>query len=167
VFVLYVDLSGFTAYTERRGEKAAAELASAFCAKAMHLGRRRGLRPIKTVGDAVIFTARDAETAAEGALALAEAFDGSSFPLNVHIGIASGEVVERDGDVFGFPVNMAAHLSSSARPGEILVSAAVAELLPSGAFVTSDAGTRDLKGASRAVRLFNLLRLNALREVPL
>lgn len=165
--VLYVDLSGFSAYTERHGERAAAELAAAFCSRAMQVGRRHRLRPVKTVGDAVIFVTPDPSLAAAGALALCEAFDGKSSPFSVHIGIARGEVIEQDGDVFGFPVNLAAHLSSVARPGQILVDSAVAELLPDDRFETAAAGSRRMKGLSKAVRFFDLLRLSSLQEVPL
>jgi adenylate cyclase len=167
MYVLFVDLSGFSAYTERHGEQAAAELAASFCSRAMQVGRRAGLRPVKTVGDAVILVTEDAEVAGKGALALASAFDGKRSPLNVHIGIAAGRVVEQDGDVFGFPVNLAAHLSSAARPGQILVDAGVAERLPLDAFETVAAGSRHVKGLSKAVRLFDLLRMRAWREASL
>jgi adenylate cyclase len=156
--VLFVDLAGFTAYTERYGERAAAELASSFALKAMQVGRRAGLKPVKTVGDAVIFLASEAERAGRGALALLEAFDGSRQPFSVHIGLASGEVIERDGDVFGFPVNMAAHLSAAARPGQILVDNAIAQVLSRTLFDVVDAGSRTMKGLSKAVRLFYLHR---------
>jgi adenylate cyclase len=158
MLVLFVDLTGFTAYTERHGERAAAELASTFAMKAMQVGRRAGLRPVKTVGDAVIFVASEAERAAVGALALLEAFDGTRSPLSVHIGLAAGEVIERDDDVFGFPVNLAAHLSSLARPGQILIDKAVAEELPRKVFDVLDAGSRTMKGLSKKVRLFDLLK---------
>jgi adenylate cyclase len=113
---------------------------------------------VKTVGDAVIFVSSEAERAARGALALLDAFDGKRSPLSVHIGLASGEVIERDDDVFGFPVNMAAHLSSVARPGQVLIDNAVAQELRGKLFDIVDAGTRRMKGLTKAVRLFNLLR---------
>ncbi|MGH2755394.1 MAG: adenylate/guanylate cyclase domain-containing protein [Actinomycetota bacterium] len=166
MYVLFVDLSGFTAYTERHGERAAAELASSFALRAMQAGRRVGLRPVKTVGDAVIFVTRDAEIAGRGALALLDTFDGARGGLRVHIGLAGGEVIERDGDVFGFPVNLASHLSSAAKPGQILVDGAVADHLPQRLFEVADAGTRPMKGLSRAVRLFRLLRMVRIGEVP-
>jgi class 3 adenylate cyclase len=166
MYVLFVDLSGFTAYTERHGERAAAELAASFCSRAMQVGRRSGLRPVKTVGDAVIFVSPSPTTAATGALALAGEFDGRRRPLTVHIGVAAGEVIEQDDDVFGFPVNLAAHLSSVAKPGQILVDATVAEELPGDRFETVAAGTRRVKGLSKAVRLFDLMKMSVLREAP-
>lgn len=122
MYVLFVDLAGFTRFSELRGDSAAAELACAFCMKAMQIGRRKGLRPVKTVGDAVIFVAADVQTANNGAKALLDEFDGVKHPLPVHIGIARGPVVERDGDIFGVAVNLAAHLSRQARAGEIAYS---------------------------------------------
>jgi adenylate cyclase len=164
--VLFVDLAGFSAYTERHGERAAAELASSFALKAMQVGRRAGLRPVKTVGDAVIFVTSEAERAGRGALALLEAFDGGTrSPLGVHIGLAAGEVIERDDDVFGFPVNMAAHLSAAARSGQILIDNAVAQQLPRRLFDVVDAGSRTMKGLSKAVRLFDLLKPSGIGEV--
>jgi adenylate cyclase len=156
--VLFVDLTGFTAYTERHGERAAAELASSFALKAMQVGRRAGMRPVKTVGDAVIFVTAEAERAARGALALLEAFDGVRSPLSVHIGLAAGEVIERDGDVFGFPVNMAAHLAALARSGQVLMDTTAARGLPRRVFDVVDAGSRSMKGMSKRVRLFDLLK---------
>ena len=41
----------------------------------------------------------------------------------LRVGIAAGRVVTRGGDVFGAPVNLAARLVATARPGEILVDA--------------------------------------------
>ena len=156
MYVLFVDLSGFTAFTERFGETAAAELAASFSSRAMQVGRRAGIRPIKTVGDAVIFVTEDPMAAARGALALVDRFDGKTQPLKVHVGLASGEVIERDGDLFGFPVNLAAHLASAAKSGQILVDRVVAEHLPAGLFRVAPVGSRIMKGLSKAVALFSL-----------
>jgi adenylate cyclase len=160
MYVLFVDLCGFTAYTEEHGERAAAELAAAFTFRAMQVGRRHGLRPVKTVGDAVILVTPDVDAAANGALALLERFDATGI-TKVHIGLASGEVVERDGDVFGFPVNLAAHLSAEARPGQVLVDQAVARQLDGHPFEVASAGRRAMKGLSKAVELFRLLRASS------
>ena len=156
MYVLFVDLAGFTAYSEQHGERAAARLAASFALRAMQVGRRSGLRPIKTVGDAVIFTSPDAERAGTGALVLAREFDGHPHPLRVHIGVAAGEVIESDGDVFGFPVNLAAHLAADARPGQILVDQKVAGALSSRSFRVVSAGRKRMKGLSRALDLFRL-----------
>lgn len=157
MYVLFVDLTGFSDYTERHGERAAAELASSFALKAMQLGRRSGLRPIKTVGDAVIFLSPRCEDAARGAEALLRFFDGHTDPSTVHIGLASGEVLERDGDVFGFPVNMAAHLSSIATAGQAVLDGSVASSIHGTGFHARDIDVRSTKGLSRGARLYELV----------
>lgn len=156
MYVLFVDMTGFSDYTERYGERAAAELASSFALKAMQLGRRSGLRPVKTVGDAVIFVSSRCEDAAAGAEALLRFFDGHNDRTTVHIGLASGEVLERDGDVFGFPVNMAAHLSSIARAGQAVFDGSVAQSIEGTGFRIRDVDARATKGLSRGARLYEL-----------
>ena len=49
-------------------------------------------------------------------------------PLKVRIGAAAGESVEREHDLFGATVQLAARLCSHAQPDQILVSGVVAEL---------------------------------------
>jgi adenylate cyclase len=157
MYVLFVDLTGFSDYTERHGERAAAELASSFTLKAMQLGRRSGLRPIKTVGDAVIFVSASCEDAARGAEALLRFFDGHTDPSTVHIGLASGEVLERDGDVFGFPVNMAAHLSAIATAGQAVLDSSTARSIEGTCFRVRDIDVRAGKGLSRGAQLYELV----------
>jgi class 3 adenylate cyclase len=48
--------------------------------------------------------------------------------LKVRIGVAAGEPVEREHDLFGATVQLAARLCSHAQPEQILVSNVVAEL---------------------------------------
>lgn len=78
-----------------------------------------GGRVIKTIGDEVLFVVDDPAAAAEIALALVEA-EGDGFP-ELRVGLASGPVLSRLGDVFGPVVNVAARLTKLARPGRILL----------------------------------------------
>ena len=55
---------------------------------------------------------------------------------DVRLGLASGSVVMRLGDVFGPPVNLAARLTAVARRNRIIIDAATAELLPDDEFET-------------------------------
>lgn len=81
---------------------------------------------IKTIGDEVLFTVADPAAAVSVALALTArgADPDDPFPA-VRAGIAHGAVVRRLGDVFGSTVNAASRLTSSARPGTVLVDAGV------------------------------------------
>ncbi len=83
---------------------------------------RRGGRVIKTIGDEVmaIFPSADdagATPRSRCRSAIAELPAGRHQPsLGVRIGLHYGPVVERDGDVFGDTVNLAARLSHDGRP---------------------------------------------------
>jgi class 3 adenylate cyclase len=79
-------------------------------------------RLVKQLGDGVmlIFERVPDGIAAMRALADAAAADGDLPPL--HIGVAAGPVIERDADLYGRTVNMAARISGVAGPGEILLN---------------------------------------------
>ena len=74
-------------------------------------------------------------------------------PLQLRIGIASGEPVEHHSDLFGSTVQLAARLCSCARAEQILVSNVVAELCIGKKIRFQDLGFLDLKGFDRPVRV--------------
>jgi adenylate cyclase len=65
---------------------------------------------------------------------------------DVRVGLASGSVVMRLGDVFGPPVNMAARMTAVARRNRIIVDAETAELLPDDQFETRLLPERPVRG---------------------
>ena len=105
--VMFADLAGFTALTEAHGDEDAVAVTFRFTA----LGNDvlvGTTRIVKTIGDAIMFTADSIGDAVDTGLALLTVVDAEpSFP-GVRIGIHAGEMVERDGDVFGATVNLAA-----------------------------------------------------------
>jgi adenylate cyclase len=106
---------------------------------------------IKTLGDAVLFVADTAADATLTALAITSlgAADDTPFP-QVRAGVAYGEVVSRLGDVFGPTVNIAARLTSVARPDAVLVDEQAAELLQDDeAFDLTRLRRTSVKGYSR------------------
>ncbi len=74
-------------------------------------------------------------------------------PLKVRIGIAAGEPVEREHDLFGAAVQLAARLCSHAQPQQILVSNVVAELCLGKGLPFKELGDVSLKGFSRPIRV--------------
>jgi adenylate cyclase len=80
------------------------------------------------------------------------------FP-RLRTGIASGSAVSRAGDWFGSPVNLASRVTSSARPGAILVAEPTREAIGDDErFTWSFAGARRLKGIKDEVKLFRARR---------
>ena len=80
-----------------------------------------GGRLVKTLGDGVLFTTEDPVAAVEVALDTVDAHEADLDLPSVRGGVAAGPVLQRLGDVFGEPVNLASRLSDEARPGSVLV----------------------------------------------
>jgi class 3 adenylate cyclase len=73
-------------------------------------------------------------------------------PLKVRVGAAAGEPVEQNNDLFGSTVQLAARLCDHARPEQILVSNAIAELCLGKGLLFEDLGEVVLKGFGYPVR---------------
>ncbi|AIY18581.2 adenylate/guanylate cyclase domain-containing protein [Pimelobacter simplex] len=95
---------------------------------------------VKTAGDGFMVAFRDAEAACRAALGIQRDLPRDLTlrrhgPVQVRIGIHTGQVVARDGDYFGRNVAMAARVADLALGGEILASDAVRDALDDDAAV--------------------------------
>jgi len=126
----FVDIVGYTARSRTLTDAELVELVEEFEDACADLVVEHGGRVIKNLGDAVLFTCDSAADAALVGLAVAARSDepGHDFP-EVRAGIAYGDVVLRLGDVFGPTVNIAARLTSVARPGTVVVDEGAADAL--------------------------------------
>ena len=92
---------------------------------------------IKKVGDELFCEFSSAKQAVDSALEIQEAIQPyndsrpKDFKLQVRIGIHVGDIVLRDGDVFGDGVNVASRIQPFANPGGICVSNAVRDAISS------------------------------------
>jgi adenylate cyclase len=80
-----------------------------------------GGRVVKTLGDGVLFTTSSSQSAVEVALETVEAHAADEGLPKIRAGVATGPVLERLGDVYGSPVNLASRLCDEARPLSLLV----------------------------------------------
>ena len=124
--VLFADVSGSTKLYEMVGDTAA-HAAIDLCVKLFAaLTEQHGGRVVKTIGDEVMAIFPDASSAASAAvdiqLGIAQMAPVDKVRLGVRIGLHHGPVVERDGDVFGDTVNLAARLTELAAKGQIITS---------------------------------------------
>lgn len=79
---------------------------------------------MKLIGDEVMFVADDPANGLRIARALAAGLPGTEHLPSVRVGLAAGEVLNRDGGYYGSVVNLAARLVVLAEPGEVLLSEA-------------------------------------------
>jgi class 3 adenylate cyclase len=76
--------------------------------------------------------------------------------LEVRCGLHTGEVELLHTDVGGYAVNLAARVVDEAKPGEVLVSRTVVDLVKGSGLRFEDRGTRSLKGVPEEWQLFAL-----------
>lgn len=125
----FADMVSFTQLSREVDEAELAGIVERFEATAADAIAAEGGRLVKTLGDEVLFSAETPRRTAEIALRLAAAGAGDADLPAVRVGVAYGPVLPVMGDVFGTTVNLAARLTSFARPGAVLVDAALAAAL--------------------------------------
>ena len=155
--IAFLDLSGFTRLAGAKGDEEAAKLAVRLSDLVQASSVSRHGRVVKSLGDGVMLHFRDPGEAVAAALDLVDATPIAGLPP-ARVGITSGPVVFRDGDYFGRAVNMASRITDYARPSEVLLSEAVAELGTPAGTAFQELGFVELKGISEPVRLFRAVR---------
>ncbi|WP_235535867.1 adenylate/guanylate cyclase domain-containing protein [Nocardioides sp. Root190] len=120
--VCFVDIVGYTSRSRTLSDRELVAWLESFEAAVLQLTVDRGGRIIKNIGDELLIVADSPEAMAEIALELTRrgADPADPFPA-VRAGVAYGDVVTRLGDVFGPVVNIAARLTSVARPSSVLI----------------------------------------------
>jgi adenylate cyclase len=143
----FADLVSFTRLVRRLSERELARVVQRFESLASDIVTAHGGRVIKTVGDEILFVAIGAAPAAAIALDLVQAMAEDDVLPDVRVGMASGRVISRLGDVFGTTVNRASRLTAVARPRTVLVDDVIAGSLAStSGFEMSALRRRTLRG---------------------
>ncbi|MFY8113012.1 MAG: adenylate/guanylate cyclase domain-containing protein, partial [Rhabdaerophilum sp.] len=125
--------------------------------------KRAGGRIFNTAGDGVMCEFPSAVEATRCAIDIQESLRtrNLAYPatrqMHFRIGISIGDVVERDGDLLGDGVNIAARLQSLAEPGSICVSRNVHEAVTNKISVPfRDLGSREVKNLPHPVHAFQI-----------
>ena len=143
--IAFVDLTSFTRLTQSLGDDVAAGMSLRLGDLAREVTARHGGRLVKVLGDGALLAAPSADGATASAVELLAALVPAGLPSG-HAGVHSGPVVEREGDVFGRTVNIAARLSDAAPDGRVYAVDAVASTLDQARFRSEPAGSVDLHG---------------------
>jgi adenylate cyclase len=156
--VCFADLVGFTRLGEEVPPDELGHLAVRLEALASDAAEPP-VRLIKMIGDAAMLAAAEPEPLLETALSMLDSADaeGEEFP-QLRAGAAIGPALNRAGDWFGRPVNLASRITQIARPGSLLAEREIRESVGEG-FRWSYAGERRLRGVREPVRLFRARRL--------
>ena len=122
VTLLFTDVVGSTRLFERIGDDAAHEMLRRHFALLRAAIREHGGREVKSLGDGLMVAFVDATDAVACAHAMQAAVAACDDPLELRVGVASGEAMRDRGDYFGRPVIVARRLCDSAGGGEVLVA---------------------------------------------
>lgn len=125
----FADLVNFTRRVRSMSERDLALLVIRFESLVSDVVALAGGAIVKTVGDEVLFTHRTVAGATQIAFDLVEAVERDPLLQRIRVGMATGRVLARQGDVYGNTVNRASRLTGHAAPGEVLVDGDTAEVL--------------------------------------
>lgn len=166
VTIAFADLVGFT----KLGEQIPAEELGAIARRLLDLSTEAihpPVRLIKTIGDAAMLVSPDAGALLDVStelVRLAEA-EGEDFP-RLRAGLATGPALQRAGDWYGSPVNLASRVTTMARPGSVVATAAtraaVAETDGDAShWQWSSLPSRRIKGVEGSVQLYRARPVSA------
>jgi class 3 adenylate cyclase len=154
--VLFTDIVESTSLTQKLGDEVAMELLHIHDAVVREALKALNGREVKHTGDGIMASFVSAAAAVRCAAQIQRELaqrvrEQSNHPIKVRIGGAAGEPVERNSDIFGSTVQLAARLCSHAEPEQIVVSSVVADLCIGKGLTFRPLGEVSLKGFDQPV----------------
>jgi adenylate cyclase len=142
VTLCFIDLSGFTRYTEEEGDLEALDVVENFV-ETVEATLPPEATIVKTIGDEVMVVSPDPSSLTEWAVGLLDRFPERPRP---RVGIHYANAVYRDGDYFGTHVNLVHRVTDRAQAGEVLVTDRVTGSLEERGLTCEPIGEVRLKG---------------------
>ena len=160
--VLFSDVSGSTKLYETAGDDIAVVAIDACINVFIRATEENHGRVIKTIGDEVMSVFASATDAAGAAIEMQTGIEEmapvAGTKIGIRIGFQFGPLVDRDGDVFGDTVNLAARLTGLATRGQIITSReTVDKLTPMLRSACRELYSIQVKGKVQEVKLCEVL----------
>jgi class 3 adenylate cyclase len=150
--VLFTDIVNSTKRAETIGDRAWHDVLDRHNALVRReISRHRG-HEVRTMGDGFLATFDGPARSIRCALAINEGVE--ALGLQVRAGLHTGEVEMADDDLSGIAVHIASRVATMAKPGQVLVSNTVRDLVAGSNIRFHDEGSHSLKGLTESVRLF-------------
>jgi adenylate cyclase len=151
ITLCFIDLTGFTRYTEEEGDLEALDVVENFV-ETVEETLPLEATIVKTIGDEVMVVSPEAASLTAWAVDLLERFPRRPRP---RVGVHCGSAVYRDGDYFGTHVNLAHRVVGHAQAGEVLVTDRIIEAIEGrGDLVPEAIGEVSLRGFPAPTPLF-------------
>jgi len=142
----FADIVSFTALSNEISEDRIGDLVEVFESRCADVVASQRGRVIKSIGDSVLFVNDDPIRAHDTAEGIIQVIGRDPRMPDVRVGLATGSVVMRLGDVFGPPVNLAARLTAVARRNRVIIDETTARRLPEDQFETRRLPARPVRG---------------------
>jgi class 3 adenylate cyclase len=152
--VLFTDIVGSTERASALGDRAWRELLDLHDRTVRREIERFGGREVKTLGDGFLAAFDGPGRAVRCARAITD--EARQIGVEVRSGLHCGECEVRDGDLAGIAVHIGARIGALARPGEVLVSTTVKDLVIGSGISFQDRGTHILKGVPDPWQVFGV-----------
>jgi class 3 adenylate cyclase len=160
VTILFTDVEGSTALTQRLGDARARDVLREHERIVREALQAHGGAEVKALGDGFMASFGSATRALECAIAMQRAFaahsESAKEPIRVRVGLNAGEPIAEAEDLFGTAVNLAARIAAQAQGGEIMASDVVRQLVAGKGFLFADRGEVALRGFEDPVRLYEV-----------
>ncbi|HMJ73664.1 MAG TPA: adenylate cyclase regulatory domain-containing protein [Solirubrobacterales bacterium] len=154
VTLCFIDLTGFTRYTEEEGDLEALDVVENFV-ETVEATLPPEATIVKTIGDEVMVVSPDPASLTEWAVGLLDRFPERPRP---RVGIHYANAFYRDGDYFGTHVNLVHRVVDRAQAGEVLVTDRVTGSLEERGLTCEAIGEVNLKGFPVATPLYIVRR---------
>lgn len=142
----FADLVSFSALTNRLDEDEIGDLVEVFEGRSHDVVSLHRGRVVKTLGDSVLYMATSPEEGVEIAWDIVKVIGGDQRLPDVRVGVVTGPVVLRMGDVYGRAVNLAARLVGVARRNRVITDQHTAERLDENRYETRVLPARPVRG---------------------
>ena len=152
--IMATDVVGYSQSMQSDEAGTLAALSTIREATESQIKQHRG-RIANTAGDSVLAQFGSAVDAVSCAMALQQRIGQEK--LQVRIGIHTGDIIRKDGELHGTAINIAARLEGVAQAGGIVISAAVRDdVLGKVTAIFTDLGQMQLKNIAEPIRVYSL-----------
>jgi class 3 adenylate cyclase len=150
--LLFTDIAGSSERAAALGDQAWRSLPDAHDSMVRYQLRRFRGREINTTGDGFLASFDGPARAIRCALAINEAI--RALGIDLRLGLHTGECEVRGDDLGGLAVHIASRICSLARPGEVLVSGTIKDLIPGSNIEFVERGEHHPKGVPGSWQLY-------------
>lgn len=160
--VLFIDMEGFTSKTSKSSRDELSKFLEEFENLVKPEVKNFGGKIIKGMGDAYLMTFHSPTNAVLCGVEIQKRVKERNERVekkeqfNARVGISSGEVYERGGDIFGEPVNIASRIESKAGAGDVFFGESVYHAMNKNEVKYATIGKHSLKGINDKIEIYKV-----------